>query len=99
MDLFTEVKTLHRISREAFDTHAQIFSHIDKTSNDILVLCATSKHADEVFNGLVKDMLGCEISKASRRIRYGLCDLYVRQIGRVEDWLRGRRFKEIYFEE
>ena len=100
MALFNELQTLDSISSEAFQVFDMVKSY-EQPSEDILIVCSTSRVADELFKNYVKDRLGNKMNASGRwiEIEPNKGKIYFKSLSSLRTWLPGRRFKKIYFRE
>ena len=100
MTLFNELQTLDSISSEAF----QVFDMVklyEQRGEDILIVCSTSRVADDLFKNYAKDRLSNKMNASGKwvEIEHNKGKIYFKPLSSLHAWLPGRRFKKIYFRE
>lgn len=100
MTLFKELRTLDSISSEAFQVFGMVKSH-EQHGEDILIVCSTSRVADELFKNYAKDRLSNKMNASGRwiEIEPNKGKIYFKPLSSLHTWLPGRKFKKIYFRE
>lgn len=100
MTLFEELRTLDSISSEAFQVFDMVKSY-EQPSEDILIVCSTSRVADDLFKNYAKDRLSNKMNASGRwiEIEPNKGKIYFKPLSSLHTWLPGRRFKKIYFRE
>ena len=100
MTLFNELRTLDSISSEAFQTFSMVKSY-EQCGKDILIVCSTSRVADDLFKNYAKDRLSNKMNASGRwiEIEPNKGKIYFKPLSSLSTWLPGRRFKKIYFRE
>lgn len=98
--LFNELQTLDSISNEAFQAFSMVKSH-EQRGEDILIVCSTSRVADDLFKNYAKDRLGNKMNASGRwiEIEPNKGKIYFKSLSSLRTWLPGRKFKKIYFRE
>ena len=100
MTLFEELRTLDSISNEAFQVFGMVKSY-EQRGEDILIVCSTSRVADDLFKNYAKDRLSNKMNASGRwvEIEPNKGKIYFKPLSSLHTWLPGRRFKKIYFRE
>lgn len=100
MTLFEELRTLDSISSEAFQVFGMVKLY-EQPSEDILIVCSTSRVADDLFKNYAKDRLSNKMNASGRwiEIEPNKGKIYFKPLSSLHTWLPGRRFKKIYFRE
>ena len=100
MTLFEELRILDSISSEAFQVFGVIKSY-EQRGEDILIVCSTSRVADDLFKNYAKDKLGNKMNASGRwiEIKPNKGKIYFKSLSSLRTWLPGRKFKKIYFRE
>ena len=98
MTLFNELQILDSISNEAFQVFGMVKSY-EQPGEDILIVCSTSRVADDLFKNYAKDRLGNKMNASGRwiEIEPDKGKVYFKPLSSLSTWLPGRRFKKIYF--
>ena len=100
MTLFKELRTLDSISSEAFQVFGMIKSY-EQPGEDILIVCSTSRVADDLFKNYAKDRLSNKMNASGKwvEIEPNKGKIYFKPLSSLRTWLPGRKFKKIYFRE
>ena len=100
MTLFKELRTLDSISSKAFQVFGMVKSY-EQCGKDILIVCSTSRVADDLFKNYARDRLGNKMNASGRwvEIEPNKGKIYFKPLSSLHTWLPGRRFKKIYFRE
>lgn len=100
MTLFKELRTLDSISSKAFQVFGMVKSY-EQCGEDILIVCSTSRVADDLFKNYAKDRLSNKINASGRwvEIEPNKGKIYFKPLSSLHAWLPGRKFKKIYFRE
>ena len=100
MTLFNELQILDSISNEAFQVFGMVKSH-EQRGEDILIVCSTSRVADDLFKNYARDRLSNKMNASGRwvEIEPNKGKIYFKPLSSLHTWLPGRRFKKIYFRE
>ena len=100
MTLFKELRTLDSISSKAFQVFGMVKSY-EQCGEDILIVCSTSRVADDLFKKYARDRLGNKMNASGRwiEIEPNKGKIYVKALSSLRTWLPGRKFKKIYFRE
>ena len=100
MTLFKELQTLDSISSKALQVFGMVKSY-EQCGEDILIVCSTSRVADDSFKNYARDRLSNKMNASGRwiEIEPNKGKIYFKPLSSLHAWLPGRRFKKIYFRE
>ena len=100
MTLFKELRTLDSISSKAFQVFGMVKSY-EQCGEDILIVCSTSRVADDLFKNYTKDRLSNKMNASGKwvEIEPNKGKIYFKPLSSLHTWLPGRKFKKIYFRE